>query len=33
MNALQDTWLLSQKVWDYAEQQLLTEAIELQGPK
>lgn len=33
MYALQDTWLLSLRVWDYAEQQPLTEAIERQDPK
>ena len=33
MYALQDTLLLSQRVWYCAEQLLLTEADELQGPK
>lgn len=33
MFALQDTWLLNQRVLDYAKQQLLTEAVELQDPE
>lgn len=32
MYALQDTWPLNQIVWDYAGQQLLTEAAEQQDP-
>lgn len=31
--ALQDTWLLTQKVLDYVKQQLLAEEVELQDPK